>query len=98
MERLVDATRLHQPSLPRLQRRQRPLQLLGGWPHEWPGHGGQIVGHTHANAAHGIGEPANVATAAALANAVYNAIGVRIRDLPMTPRTVLAALNKGGRS
>src|ERR1051325_11502771 len=48
-------------------------------------------------AAHGIGEPANVATAAALANAVYNAIGVRIRELPMTPRTVLAALRKGNR-
>jgi xanthine dehydrogenase YagR molybdenum-binding subunit len=47
--------------------------------------------------AHGIGEPANVATAAAIANAVYNAIGVRIRELPMTPRTVLAALRKGNR-
>jgi xanthine dehydrogenase YagR molybdenum-binding subunit len=43
---------------------------------------------------HGIGEPANIATAAAIANAVYNAIGVRIRRLPMTPATVLAALGK----
>jgi xanthine dehydrogenase YagR molybdenum-binding subunit len=40
----------------------------------------------------GIAEPANIATAAAIANAVYNAIGVRIRDLPITPRRVLAAL------
>ena len=40
----------------------------------------------------GIGEPATVATAAAIGNAVYNAIGVRIRQLPMTPRQVLAAL------
>jgi xanthine dehydrogenase YagR molybdenum-binding subunit len=40
----------------------------------------------------GIGEPANVATAAAIANAVYNAIGVRIYELPMTPDKVLAAL------
>jgi xanthine dehydrogenase YagR molybdenum-binding subunit len=40
----------------------------------------------------GIGEPATVATAAAVANAVYHAIGVRIRDLPMTPARVLAAL------
>jgi xanthine dehydrogenase YagR molybdenum-binding subunit len=42
--------------------------------------------------ASGIGEPANVATAAAIANAVYNAIGVRIKELPMTPDKVLAAL------
>jgi xanthine dehydrogenase YagR molybdenum-binding subunit len=40
----------------------------------------------------GIGEPATVPTAAALANAVYNAIGVRVRELPMTPERVLAAL------
>ncbi len=42
--------------------------------------------------ADGIGEPANIATAAAIANAVYNAIGVRIFDLPITPQKVLAAL------
>ena len=40
----------------------------------------------------GIGEPSTVATAAAVANAVYNAIGVRVRELPMTPARVLAAL------
>lgn len=40
----------------------------------------------------GIGEPAIVPTAAAVANAVYNAIGVRVRELPMTPARVLAAL------
>ncbi|MBL9045329.1 MAG: xanthine dehydrogenase family protein molybdopterin-binding subunit [Myxococcales bacterium] len=40
----------------------------------------------------GIGEPATVPTAAAVANAVYNAIGVRIRELPITPARVLAAL------
>jgi xanthine dehydrogenase YagR molybdenum-binding subunit len=56
----------------------------------------QYVGLTNTDA-HGIGEPANVATAAAIANAVYNAIGVRIRELPITPRTVLAALGKVGR-
>ena len=42
--------------------------------------------------ASGIGEPATVPTAAAIANAVYNAIGVRIRELPITPARVLAAL------
>ena len=40
----------------------------------------------------GIGEPATVATAASIANAVYNATGVRVRELPMTPERVLAAL------
>ncbi|HEY2746679.1 MAG TPA: molybdopterin-dependent oxidoreductase [Polyangia bacterium] len=44
----------------------------------------------------GIGEPANIPTAAAIANAVYNAIGVRIRTLPMKPAVVLAALGKLG--
>jgi xanthine dehydrogenase YagR molybdenum-binding subunit len=40
----------------------------------------------------GIGEPATVPTAAAIANAVYNAIGARVRELPMTPARVLEAL------
>ncbi len=44
--------------------------------------------------AYGIAEPANIATAPAIANAVYNAIGARLRSLPMTPAAVLAALGK----
>ncbi len=44
--------------------------------------------------AYGIGEPATMATSAALANAFYNATGVRIRQLPMTPSSVFAALGK----
>lgn len=40
----------------------------------------------------GIGEPPTIPTAAAIANAVYNAIGVRLRQLPMTPDRVLQAL------
>lgn len=46
----------------------------------------------------GLGEPATVPTSAAIANAVFNAIGVRVRELPMTPARVLAALSaaKGG--
>ncbi len=44
--------------------------------------------------AYGIAEPANIATAPAIANAVYNAIGVRLRALPMTPAAVLGALGK----
>ncbi len=42
----------------------------------------------------GIGEPSTIPTAAAVANAIYNAIGVRVRELPITPARVLAALGK----
>ena len=42
----------------------------------------------------GIGEPATIPTASAIANAVANAIGVRITSLPITPAKVLAALGK----
>jgi CO/xanthine dehydrogenase Mo-binding subunit len=44
----------------------------------------------------GLGEASNVPTAGAIANAVANAIGARVRDLPMTPDRVLAALAKKG--
>jgi len=44
--------------------------------------------------AYGIAEPANIATAPAIANAVHNAIGVRLHNLPMTPAAVLEALGK----
>lgn len=40
----------------------------------------------------GLGEPPIVPTLAAIANAVYNASGARVRSLPMTPDRVLAAL------
>jgi len=46
----------------------------------------------------GIGEPATIPTSAAIANAVYHAIGVRMRELPMTPDKVLNALYEGGAS
>jgi CO/xanthine dehydrogenase Mo-binding subunit len=47
-----------------------------------------------------MAEPVFVPTLAAIANAVYNATGVRIRQLPLTPDRVLAALaeaRKGGK-
>lgn len=44
----------------------------------------------------GIGEPAIIPAAASVANAVYNALGVRLRELPMTPARVLAALAQRG--
>ena len=40
----------------------------------------------------GLGEPPVIPGAAAIANAVSNAIGVRIRELPITPDKVLMAL------
>lgn len=42
----------------------------------------------------GIGEPGISGAGAALANAVYNACGVRIRDYPLTLDKVLAGLGK----
>ncbi len=42
--------------------------------------------------AKGIGEPGCVPTAPAVANAIYDAVGVRIKDLPITPERVLAAI------
>ena len=42
-----------------------------------------------------VGEPALVPVAAAIANAVRNALGVPITDLPMTPDRVLAAVRSG---
>ena len=40
----------------------------------------------------GLGEPPTVGAGGAIANAIYNAIGVRIRDYPITPNKILAAL------
>ncbi|GAB6171151.1 xanthine dehydrogenase molybdenum-binding subunit XdhA [Paradesulfitobacterium aromaticivorans] len=43
-----------------------------------------------------VGESGLVATAAAIANAVYDAVGIRIKELPLTPEKVLAALEQKG--
>ena len=42
----------------------------------------------------GIGETPNTPTAAAIANAVEDAIGIRIRDLPITSEKVYQALKE----
>lgn len=42
----------------------------------------------------GLGEPPTIPTAAAIANAVANAIGARVRALPITPDRVLQALDE----
>lgn len=52
----------------------------------------ELLGGQSSTDARGVAEPANVATAAAIANAFFNATGRRIYTLPMTPANVLAAL------
>jgi xanthine dehydrogenase YagR molybdenum-binding subunit len=42
--------------------------------------------------AKGLGEPATIPTAAAIANAVYNATGVRVTHGPITPERILQSL------
>jgi len=42
----------------------------------------------------GIGEPGVPPTAPAVANAVFNATGARVRRMPLTPERVLAAIKK----
>jgi CO/xanthine dehydrogenase Mo-binding subunit len=56
-----------------------------------------FVEHPHPDGpfgAKGMGETTNVAVPPAIANAVYDAVGIRIRDLPLTPDKVLAALRQ----
>ncbi|MEO6434754.1 MAG: xanthine dehydrogenase family protein molybdopterin-binding subunit [Tepidisphaeraceae bacterium] len=44
----------------------------------------------------GVGEPAVIPGVGAIANAVFNACGVRVRDLPITPDKILmGVMNKG---
>ena len=58
-----------------------------------------IVVHAHdtpemrARGVIGVGEPPTISTAAAIGNAVTNAIGVRVNKFPMSPMNVLNALN-----
>ena len=42
----------------------------------------------------GVGEPASTVVAPAVANAIYNAVGVRVRHMPITPEAVLEAMKK----
>ncbi|MDQ7779929.1 MAG: xanthine dehydrogenase family protein molybdopterin-binding subunit [Planctomycetota bacterium] len=48
--------------------------------------------------AKGIGEAGAIPTAAAIANAFFDATGVRMRDLPLGPETVLRALRESGKA
>jgi len=42
----------------------------------------------------GIGEPGIMPLSPAVANAVFNATGARVRRMPLTPERVLAAIKK----
>lgn len=44
--------------------------------------------------AKGVGEPTIIPAAPAIANAIFDAVGVRIRELPITPEKILMALKK----
>jgi xanthine dehydrogenase molybdenum-binding subunit len=44
--------------------------------------------------AKGVGELGITPVAAAVANAVYNAVGVRVNSLPITPEKVLRAIKE----
>jgi CO/xanthine dehydrogenase Mo-binding subunit len=41
----------------------------------------------------GAGEPSTVTTAAAVANAIFDAVGVRVRQIPFTPERIRSALH-----
>jgi xanthine dehydrogenase YagR molybdenum-binding subunit len=47
--------------------------------------------------AKGLGEPVTIPTAAAIANAVYDATGVRVTDTPINPTRLLELLEKKAR-
>jgi len=42
----------------------------------------------------GVGEPSSTVVAPAVANAIYNAVGVRVRHMPITADAILEALKK----
>ncbi len=45
----------------------------------------------------GLGEPATIPTAAAIANAVADALGIRVTAAPLTPRAILEAVGSQGK-
>jgi CO/xanthine dehydrogenase Mo-binding subunit len=63
-----------------------------------------VVEHIHTHdpygpfGAKGAGEASSCSTLAAIANGIYDAVGVRIKDLPITPEKILQALKGTGKS
>jgi len=43
----------------------------------------------------GLGEPSVIVAGPAIANAIFQAVGVRVRDLPIRPEAILAGLAAG---
>lgn len=54
----------------------------------------EVAAGNNSTGAIGIGEPATIPTAAAIANAVGDALGVHVRQLPITPAAVFEALGR----
>ncbi|SJZ30508.1 xanthine dehydrogenase family protein molybdopterin-binding subunit [Selenihalanaerobacter shriftii] len=54
----------------------------------------EAASETGAFGAKSVGESGLVATAPAIANAIYDAVGVRIKELPITPEKLLAAIKE----
>jgi CO/xanthine dehydrogenase Mo-binding subunit len=52
----------------------------------------EIPNPVHPQGVRGVGEVPLVPALAAIRNAVYDALGIRFYDLPMSPPTVMAAL------
>ena len=52
----------------------------------------EVPNDGHPFGVRGVGEVPLVPPMAAIANAIYNAVGVRMQELPMTPGKVLEAL------
>ncbi|RIK38530.1 MAG: hypothetical protein DCC57_20820, partial [Chloroflexi bacterium] len=52
----------------------------------------EVPNPTHPYGVRGVGEVPIVPPAAALANAIYRATGVRMQELPMSPAKVTAAM------
>ena len=46
----------------------------------------------------GLGEPGTTVVAPAIGNAIYAAVGVRMRHLPIRPAEIIRALNSAERS
>jgi xanthine dehydrogenase YagR molybdenum-binding subunit len=73
----------------------------GSYPVAGPADAGELVVHLMSGPGYdergviGLGSPPVISTGAALANAVANAIGIRVPSLPLTPLRVLEALEKG---
>jgi xanthine dehydrogenase molybdenum-binding subunit len=55
----------------------------------------EVPNPSHPYGVRGVGETPIVAPPATMANAIYHAVGVRLRELPMSPPKVCRAMQKG---